>query len=205
MSFELWFAFVAASSALLAIPGPTVTIVVGYAISSGRSAVWATTSGVVAGDFTAMTASLLGAGAILAASATLFTALKFAGALYLIWLGIKLWQSKPQIVSDAKVGASQSKLSIFWNCYLVTALNPKDIMFFIAFVPQFIDVNKPVLAQLAILELTFLTMVAVNIAIWTLSVGHLRSSFASKRRMNLLNRVGGSCLIGAGLLTTAAK
>ncbi|MCV0427689.1 MAG: LysE family transporter, partial [Roseibium sp.] len=95
MSFELWIAFVAASAALLAIPGPTITIVVGYAISSGRSAVWATTSGVVLGDFTAMTASLLGAGAVLAASATLFTALKFAGALYLIWLGIKLWRSKP--------------------------------------------------------------------------------------------------------------
>ena len=205
MSFELWIAFVAASAALLAIPGPTVTIVVGYAISSGRSAVWATTSGVVLGDFTAMTASLLGAGAVLAASATLFTALKFAGALYLIWLGIKLWRSRPQIVSHPEAGSRQGKLSIFWNCYLVTALNPKDIMFFVAFVPQFITVGQPILPQLVILELTFLTMVAINIAIWTLSVGHLRSSFASERRMNLLNRIGGSFLIGAGVLTTATR
>ena len=205
VSFELWITFVAASAALLAIPGPTVTIVAGYALSSGRSAAWATVPGVVLGDFTAMTASLLGAGAILATSATLFTALKLAGAAYLIWLGIKLWRAKTQFSMDANAGTPQSKRSIFWNCYLVTALNPKDIMFFIAFVPQFINTSEPVLPQLIILEFTFLAMVAANIALWTISVGHLRSSIITSRRMSLMNRIGGSFLIGAGVLTTTTR
>ena len=85
MSLEIWISFFIASAALLAIPGPTVMIVVSYALDQGRSSAWATVPGVALGDFTAMTASLLGAGAILAASATLFTALKIAGAVYLIW------------------------------------------------------------------------------------------------------------------------
>ncbi|MES0881449.1 LysE family translocator [Roseibium sp. SCP14] len=205
MNLELWIAFVAASAALLAIPGPTITIVVGYALGSGRSAAWATVPGVVLGDFTAMTASLLGAGAVLATSATLFTCLKLAGAIYLVWLGVKLWRAKPRLNTEANSGAPQSKRSIFWNCFLVTALNPKDIMFFIAFVPQFINVSESVLPQLLILEFTFLAMVAANIALWTVSVGHLRSSIVTPRRMSLMNRIGGSFLIGAGVLTTAAR
>ena len=205
MSFELWIAFVAASAALLAIPGPTVTIVVGYAISGGRSAALASIGGVVLGDFVAMTASLLGAGAILATSATLFTILKFAGALYLIWLGIRMWRTPSPIRQADVERTAPSKRSVFWNCFLVTALNPKDILFFVAFVPQFIVPGEPVLAQFVLLEATFLTMVAVNIAIWSLSAGHLGSRFATPLRMKLLNRIGGSFLIGAGFVSTAAR
>ncbi len=95
MSLELWIAFTLASAVLLAVPGPTVMLVVSYALGRGRGTGWATVPGVALGDFTAMTISLLGAGAILAASATLFTVLKLIGALYLLWLGIQLWRSKP--------------------------------------------------------------------------------------------------------------
>ncbi|MBI3512607.1 MAG: LysE family transporter, partial [Proteobacteria bacterium] len=86
MSVETWLAFVAAAAVLLAIPGPTVTLVVSYALSVGRRAAWATVVGVALGDFTAMTLSLLGLGAVLATSATLFTALKGLGAAYLVYL-----------------------------------------------------------------------------------------------------------------------
>jgi len=205
MSLELWIGFVAASAVLLAIPGPTVTVVVGYALSGGRSTAWASVPGVVLGDFTAMTASLLGAGAVLAASAELFTALKIAGAIYLIWLGIKMWRAEPTLQQAGQESAPLSKKTMFWNCYLVTALNPKDILFFVAFVPQFINPAEPLLWQFVILEVTFLTMVGVNIALWALTTGKLRSSFVQPRRIRLLNRVGGSFLIGAGLLTSAAK
>ncbi|MBO6785197.1 MAG: LysE family translocator, partial [Alphaproteobacteria bacterium] len=93
MSLELWLAFTAASAVLLAIPGPTVMLVVSYALGRGRASAWATVPGVTLGDFTAMTVSLFGAGAVLAASADLFTALKLAGAAYLVWLGIRLWRA----------------------------------------------------------------------------------------------------------------
>ncbi len=88
-----------------------------------------------------MTASMLGLGALLAASATLFTVLKFVGAAYLIYLGIKLWRA-PIAAMDISEGAEAPKkrpLRIFLHSYVVTALNPKSIIFFVAFLPQFLD------------------------------------------------------------------
>ncbi|MEM8752204.1 MAG: LysE family translocator [Pseudomonadota bacterium] len=204
MSLEIWTAFVLASAALLAIPGPTVTVVVGHSIARGPSAAWATVPGVTLGDFVAMTASLLGAGAVLAASATLFTALKVAGAAYLIWLGVKMWRDRGDALAASSSAPRAPFRSIFANCFLVTAFNPKDIVFFVAFVPQFVDPAKPLLAQFVILEATFLTMVAANIALWSLTAGRLRDAFARPGRMRVLNRVGGGALIGAGLLTARA-
>ena len=93
MSIELWLAFAAASAVVLAIPGPTVLLVVSYALAQGRRSASATVAGVALGDFTAMTASLLGLGVVLLASATLFTVLKWIGAAYLNYLGIELWRS----------------------------------------------------------------------------------------------------------------
>ena len=93
MDIEIWLAFVAASVALLLIPGPTVLLVMSYALSQGRRVAVATAAGVAVGDLIAMSASLAGLGALVLASATLFTALKWVGAAYLIYLGIKLFRS----------------------------------------------------------------------------------------------------------------
>ena len=93
MTLELWAAFVAASTILLIIPGPTVLLVVSYALGQGWRTALPMAIGVALGDFTAMTLSMLGLGALLAASATLFTILKWIGAAYLVWLGVKLWRA----------------------------------------------------------------------------------------------------------------
>src|ERR1700704_5245033 len=92
MTFESWAAFTAASAVLLIIPGPTVLLVVSYALGQGWGRALPMAVGVALGDFTAMTLSMLGLGALLAASATLFAALKWIGAAYLVWLGVKLWR-----------------------------------------------------------------------------------------------------------------
>ncbi|MEM7343278.1 MAG: LysE family translocator [Chloroflexota bacterium] len=205
MSFELWIAFFIASLALITVPGPTVMLVVSYALNHGKASGWMTVPGVTLGDFTAMTASLLGAGAILAASATMFTALKLAGAVYLIWLGIKLWRAEPKLDNLQNTSSRTSKIAIFWNAYIVTALNPKGIVFFIAFVPQFIDSQKPVFQQFVILEATFLVLAAANVAMWAILAGHLKSRFKRPATLKTVNRTGASFLIGAGLLTAAIK
>src|ERR1700745_3599885 len=93
MTFESWAAFTAASTVLLVIPGPTVLLVVSYALGQGWRAALPMAIGVALGDFTAMTLSMLGVGALLATSAALFATLKWIGAAYLIWLGIKLWRA----------------------------------------------------------------------------------------------------------------
>lgn len=205
MSLDLWVAFALASTALLAIPGPTVMIVVSYALGRGRASAWATVPGVALGDLTAMTISVLGAGAILAASATLFTILKLCGAAYLVWLGIRLWRAAPSPIAVTGTAAKALGRRMFWNAYVVTALNPKSIVFFIAFVPQFIDPDRPWAIQVLILETTFVALAAVNAALWAVLVGRLRSRFQNPAMVRAVNRIGGSVLIGAGLLTAAAR
>ena len=205
MSFELWIAFTLASAALLAIPGPTVMLVVSYALGRGRSSAWATVPGVTLGDFTAMTVSLLGAGAIIAASATLFTILKLCGAAYLIWLGIQLWRADPVLAESGQTGTASDKQRMFWNAYFVTALNPKSIAFFIAFVPQFIDPVAPVFAQFAIMEMTFLALAAANVAVWAVLAGQMQAQFRKSSVLQVANRVGAGFLIAAGLLTAAMR
>ncbi len=205
MSFELWIAFALASSALLAIPGPTVMVVVSYALGNGPASAWATVPGVTLGDFTAMTVSVLGAGAILAASATLFTALKLLGAGYLVWLGIRLWRSDPVPQALAASSFAAPGRRMFCNAYVVTALNPKSLVFFIAFVPQFVDPAAPLAMQFVILEATFLTLSALNVALWALLMERIRSRFQRPATLRILNRIGGSFLIGAGFVTAAAR
>ena len=205
MSLELWVAFTIASVVLLSIPGPTVMLVISYALGGGRSTGWFTVPGVTLGDFTAMTLSLLGAGAVLAASATLFTILKLAGAAYLVWLGIQLWRVEPSTGTFAGGVKAGSGKAMFWNAYVVTALNPKSIVFFIAFLPQFVDATRPVLPQFVVLEATFLTLAALNVAIWAVLAGELRARFTSPSVLKAINRVGGSCLIGAGALAALAR
>ncbi len=205
MSFELWFAFAGASAILLAIPGPTVILVAGYALGRGRKTGWATVPGVTLGDFTAMTASLLGAGAVLATSADLFLVMKLAGALYLIWLGIQLWRADPMLETALSKSDSQSGRRLFWHSYVVTALNPKSIVFFIAFVPHFVDPTANLWTQFAILEATFLTLAALNILLWVLLADRIRTRIVKPARLRLVNRLGGTALIGAGCLTAAAS
>jgi threonine/homoserine/homoserine lactone efflux protein len=205
MPLELWIAFAAASAALLAVPGPTVMVVVSYALGRGRHSGWATVPGVSLGDLTAMTVSLAGAGAVLAASAEVFTLLKLAGAAYLVWLGIQLWRAEPSLEAITGASGTRSLRAMFWNAYVVTALNPKSIVFFIAFVPQFVATDRPLLPQFAILVPTFVGLAAVNTALWAVLAGEMRARFTDPRALRLVNRIGGGFLIGAGLLTAVAR
>ena len=113
MSIEMWLAFALASAVLLAVPGPTIMLVVAYALGQGKRAAAATVAGVALGDFTAMTASLLGLGVLLATSATLFTALKLVGAAYLVYLGVRLWRSKPELPEVEAAEAGRPVRGIF--------------------------------------------------------------------------------------------
>lgn len=205
MAFELWLAFAAASAALLAIPGPTVMLVVSYALGQGRASGWATVPGVTLGDFLAMTFSLAGAGAVLAASAELFTALKLCGAAYLIYLGVKLWRAEPQPPGALNLRQRGRARAMFANAFAVTALNPKSIVFFVAFVPQFVDPASPALPQFVVLEATFLTLGAANAALWAVLAGEMRQRFRKPGTLRLLNRTGAGFLIGAGVLTALAR
>ena len=204
MSFETWLAFSAASAVLLIIPGPTILLVVSYALGQGWRAALPTAVGVALGDFTAMTLSMLGVGALLAASATLFTALKLAGAAYLIWLGVKLFRAGGHLQAEPRRDAA-SALKMTGHAWMVTALNPKSITFFVAFLPQFLDRNADFWMQMLVFESTFLILAFLNALGYALLAARARSLFSSSHAVRIFNRTGGVMLVGAGLATAAAR
>lgn len=203
MNIEVWLAFTFASLVLLLVPGPVVMLVMGYTISNGRSLAAAAIPGVILGDFVAMTISLLGAGAILQASATLFLTLKFAGAVYLVWLGIKVWKGGAGSTFKESTNRPPTRIRIMRDAFLVTALNPKDVLFFVAFLPQFITPNQPLLPQIITLEATFLVIVFFTTTAWVALADTLARQLKSPETSKLVSRFGASWLIGAGIVTAA--
>jgi threonine/homoserine/homoserine lactone efflux protein len=205
MPFDLWLAFAAASAVVLAIPGPTILLVTGYALSDGRRSAWATVPGVALGDFTAMTASLAGLGAVIAASAAAFAILKWAGAAYLVYLGVRMWRTRPQPAPpDAPLPRSRDR-AMFGHAFAVTALNPKSIAFFVAFLPQFVAAGAPALPQLAILGSTFLVLATLNAAAYAILAGSARRGLNRPSVLRAINRAGGSLLIAAGAMTATLR
>ena len=206
MDVSLWLAFAAASTALLLIPGPTVLLVLAYAIGQGRRIAVPTALGVALGDLVAMSASLLGLGALVLASATLFTVLKWAGAIYLIWLGVKMIlgaKSTSLDLAEAKGGVSPR--TAFLNAAAVTALNPKSIVFFIAFVPQFLNPEAPLFGQSLILIATFVGLAALNALAYALLADRMRAAIKRPNVIAWATRAGGGALIAMGLATAAVR
>jgi threonine/homoserine/homoserine lactone efflux protein len=205
MSFQVWLAFAAATSVILVIPGPTILLVISYALGHGRRSAYATVAGVALGDFTAMTTAMFGLGALLATSTALFTALKWIGAAYLIYLGIKLWRAPADIAAAGATDGETKPSRIFLHAYVVTALNPKSIVFFVAFLPQFLDMAGVTLANMAIFEATFVVLAALNALSYALVASAARRTIRKPKVQRAVNRVGGSLLIGAGALAVGWK
>ena len=206
MSMDLWLSFVIAVCIFAVIPGPTVILVVGQAIANGSRAIFPLTAGVVAGDFVAMSLSLIGLGAVLAASSVLFGVLKWFGVIYLIYLGVKVLRSEPQgITGDGGQQELVDPLTLFKSSFLVTALNPKDIVFFVAFLPQFVDTSQPVVLQFSVLMATFLVIVTVSISCFATFAGAVKHRIQGVRAQKRMNRASGCVLIGAGLLASTLE
>jgi threonine/homoserine/homoserine lactone efflux protein len=204
VSIETWLAFAAASTVLLIIPGPTILLVISYALGQGMRTALPVAIGVALGDFTAMTLSMLGLGALLVASSLLFTALKWAGAAYLVWLGIQLWRAGGTLDAAPRSDHAPA-FRMLAHAWLVTALNPKSLTFFVAFLPQFIDQGANFWTQMLIFEATFLLLAFANATGYGLVASRARRLVGSARAVGLFNRIGGTLLIGAGLAAASVR
>ena len=205
MDLELWLAFALASTVLLIIPGPTILTVISYSVSHGYRVRLPLIIAVALGDSTALALSLLGLGALLAESAFWFQVVKWAGGLYLLYLGVKLLRAgiKPTEFQQDNLSASSWKL--FINTYLVTALNPKGIIFFVAFLPLFIDTSTNIGHQLWILAITFVLLAAFNATLYAVFAGKARQLLSSPKTQRVFNFTGGSLLSVAGLWALSAR
>jgi len=203
MTFELWLAFTLASTGLLLIPGPTVLLVLSYAVNQGKKTALASVFGVTVGDFVAMTASLVGLGALILASAALFNILKWMGALYLIYLGVQMLRKPAVAAVDG--GTDTPPKKAFVQSVLVTALNPKSNIFFLAFVPQFVDTSSALFPQFAILIVTFVGLTILINAGYALCATQIRQYLTRPAAQKLMSQISGTTLIGMGVLTAAYK
>ena len=210
MDLSIWMTFVAASMALIVIPSPTVVLVLTYALTQGRRVAVASALGVGLGDLIAMVACLAGLGALVLASSVLFGVVKWLGAAYLVWMGIGMIRSTinggsairiAETAQDTVIPASR----VFGNAVIVTALNPKGIVFFIAFVPQFIDQAAFLLPQFAILTATFVSLGVLNALFYALLANRLRTHIRKPFVLTWMTRLGGSVLIGMGVLTATLR
>lgn len=195
MEVSTWLAFCAAAAVLVLIPGPTILLVIGQSLGGGLRNALPLAAGVALGDLVAMVLSLAGLGAVLAASATLFTALKWVGAAYLIWLGVTMWRAP--VAAEAPPPLPPGRA--MGQAFIVTALNPKGIVFFVAFAPQFIDPARGFVAQAAILVVTFVVIAACNALAYALLAGRLSGAVRRPGVRRTINRLGGTVLMGAGL------
>jgi len=199
MSLELWLGFALASAIAVAIPGPVVIFVLGRAAAGGWRTAMPTVAGVVLGDAVAMSLSLLGLGAVLAASALAFSLLKWAGAGYLIWLGVRLWRAEVAVPVEMPAGRA------FRDAFIVTVLNPKSIGFFVAFIPQFLDGDVAYGPQALVMLVSFVAIGAVNVMAYAALAARLRDQVRRPVVRAWFNRAGGTALIGAGLATAALR
>jgi threonine/homoserine/homoserine lactone efflux protein len=193
---------------MLIIPGPTILTVISYSMSHGRRANVPLVAAVALGDSTALVVSLLGLGALLATSAFWFTVVKWVGGLYLMYLGIKLMRAGDHVHAEmAKPAAPVSRLeALFANTYLVTALNPKGIVFFVAFLPQFISPAADVTRQMWVLAVTFVVLAAtLNATLYAVFAGSARKLLSSPRAQKRFNLAGGSLLSAAGIWALMAR
>jgi threonine/homoserine/homoserine lactone efflux protein len=159
--------FLVAAFVLLITPGPAVTYIVARSLSQGRTAGLVSSLGIGLGGLLHVTAAALGLSAIIASSALAFSVLKYAGAAYLIWLGMqRLFGGSDEVTDPAPVRESLRR--IFWQGAVVNALNPKAALFFLAFLPQFVNPQGSLVPQVLFLGMTFVTMAIVTDSAWAL-------------------------------------
>jgi threonine/homoserine/homoserine lactone efflux protein len=206
MHLAAWLAFVAAALVMGLIPGPGVTSIVGYALSSGRRTALASVAGIALGNVVCMSISLAGAGAVLAASAVAFVALKWAGALYLIGLGgLAIARSRAAASDTAVERAPITPRTAFLSNLALGVFHPKTIVFFAAFAPQFIAAHTSYVLQAAILIATYTTVVAATDTAYALAASRASHLLRSPAATLWSRRAGGGVLIAAGIATAAAS
>ena len=198
MPLENWLAYTFVTATFLLIPGPTILLVISYSLIRGRQAVFALLLGVGLGDIVAMILSFIGVGLLLQTVTIAFQFLKWIGAAYLIWLGIRMWRSASESMELSAITDKKAWHAIMVNAFVITALNPKSIVFFLAFLPQFINSEKPFIPQSLILGSTFLVLAIISVLFYSM----LASFTGQQMQLSLIhrwtNRIGGSLLIGAG-------
>jgi threonine/homoserine/homoserine lactone efflux protein len=200
MTLSTYLLYVAAVALLIVTPGPTMLMCMTNSINHGPRRAMTSVGGAVTAVLCVMALSAMGLGALLATSETAFTTAKVVGAAYLIWLGIKTFRSNT-VLTPGRDTAGASGRSFYLQGFLVGASNPKAVLFFAAFFPQFLNPAAPIVPQFALLALTFMAFEFTVLTMCALGVARLMPLLKSSGPVRWINRVcGGLFTLMGGLL-----
>jgi len=200
MNWELFTGFLLITIVLILVPGPIVTLLISTGATRGIRAALVTVAGTSSGNAALLTAIALGLNWVLGHAVYLFELLRWAGAVYLVWLGIRAWRG-----AGRPLPALAGNHVHFWRGFLVALSNPKTLAFFTAFLPQFVDRTLPVGRQLAVMCVVSVVLAAVSDSCWAIAAGLGRAWFAGPLRAKLLGRASGLTLISGGIWLSLAR
>ncbi len=200
MNWSLFAGFLAITVILILTPGPVVTLVISTSATRGVRAGLITVAGTSSGNALLLLAIALGLNWVLSHAVYLFELLRWAGAAYLVWLGIQAWRHAGQV----QAVASGQRVH-FFRGFLVALSNPKTIVFFTAFLPQFVDPTLPAASQLAVMCVVSVLLAVVSDSCWAIAAGLGRAWFMKPARAKLLGRASGLTLMGGGLWLSLAR
>lgn len=203
MELHVYFAFIVATTVMIALPGPSVLLTVAHSISFGWQHALSTVAGATMGIAIQLMVAIIGLTSLLNVVAEAFEWLRWAGAVYLVYLGIKQWRnaSEPLELNTSSV----SKTNLFVQGLVVTIPNPKSLIFIAAFLPQFIDRTHPLGLQLAFIIPTFLVITFTVTSVWALVAGNVRSLLRSQRVCQSVLRSAGGLMVIAGMGLALAR
>lgn len=202
MDLSLYLAFVLATSILILIPGPNVSLIVANSVAYGTRYGLLTVAGTSSAVLVQVTITALGMTAVLGTLAYWFEWIRWIGVGYLVYVGVRQWLSEPIDLTRTTPQPKSARV-IYLRGLLVSLSNPKTLLFFGAFFPQFIDMNRNPEAQVLLLCATFFVIGTVLDGAWALLAGHVR--WFLSRRGRLRNRLSGGLLIGAGVGLALAR
>jgi threonine/homoserine/homoserine lactone efflux protein len=203
MELHVYLAFVVATAVMIALPGPSVLLTVAHSISFGWRHALSTVAGATMGIAFQLIVAAIGLSSLLNVVAEAFEWLRWAGAVYLVYLGIKQWRSASE---PLKVDASKvSRTNLFAQGLVITIPNPKSLIFIAAFLPQFIDTARPLGLQFTFIVPTFLVITFVVTSVWALLAGSARGFLQSPRASRSVSRSAGGLMIIAGMGLALAR
>ena len=203
MALNLWLTFVAACFVLSAIPGPSVLVVTNQSIAHGWRAALLCIAGELLGGVCLMLASLLGVGAAVAASPLAFLALKWFGVGFLLYLGVKALRAA--ILPATQQSMAPTRRASFGTGFWTSLLNPKSLVFYLAFFTQFLDTARPLPLQYALLISTAVAMAGVVLSIYALIAVWLRPYFSTPTAQRAVSGVSGSLYLAGGALVAVTR
>ena len=205
MAWEQWLTFITASLVLFLIPGPDMLLVIGWSATKGVRAGIKASLGTVSGILVHTCATAMGLAALLAASATAFTIVKFAGALYLIYLGVVMLKKKNDSEKIEQVTNSKTS-NPFRQALLTNVLNPKVVLFFLAFLPQFVVSETNATSQLFVLGLSFALICTFCYVALIIIACQAGQKIGKNNKVQTVARwIAGSLFIGFGLRLAIAS